>query len=266
MVDSYPGGLRPPAPADSMATVQRDLAHRLARLGARAGDIATFRSDALALLRGTIAFDAALFHELSPRVPLERGAVIGFELPRIAATVPRWDELAVVFDRLREHAMAREGVTTLDEALPIRSRARRAWDARIGRPLHAPDALLAHLIVDERIISAILLVRRGGSRFAAPDAEVMRALAPVLAIADGLHQMRADQKPRGLVSALRCEDQRLTERQRELVQRVALGHTDAEIGRALDISANTVRNHLVEIRRRLGAANRAEIVRLAVLR
>ncbi|MBC7171090.1 MAG: DNA-binding response regulator, partial [Polyangiaceae bacterium] len=40
----------------------------------------------------------------------------------------------------------------------------------------------------------------------------------------------------------------------------------ASIGRALGISEHTVRNLLVQVRARLGAANRAEIVRLAVLR
>jgi DNA-binding CsgD family transcriptional regulator len=65
---------------------------------------------------------------------------------------------------------------------------------------------------------------------------------------------------------LRCSDQRLTPRQRELVERVALGHTNAQIAAALSLSENTVRNLLTATRQRIGAANRAELVRLAVLR
>jgi DNA-binding CsgD family transcriptional regulator len=47
---------------------------------------------------------------------------------------------------------------------------------------------------------------------------------------------------------------------------VALGHTNDAIARALGLSPNTLRNHLAEVFRRLGAANRADVVRLSVLR
>jgi DNA-binding CsgD family transcriptional regulator len=60
-------------------------------------------------------------------------------------------------------------------------------------------------------------------------------------------------------------DQRLTPRQREVVELVAMGQTNQEIGQVLSISHHTVRNLLVDVRQRLGAANRAEVVRLAVL-
>lgn len=66
-------------------------------------------------------------------------------------------------------------------------------------------------------------------------------------------------------TALPCEDQWLTGRQREIVEHVAMGHTNGAIAQAMGISPNTLRNHLVEVFRRLGAANRAEVVRLAVL-
>jgi DNA-binding CsgD family transcriptional regulator len=75
-----------------------------------------------------------------------------------------------------------------------------------------------------------------------------------------------DKSPSGPSTQLRCFDQRLTPRQRDIVERVALGHTNDQIGEALGLSPNTVRNLLTETRRRLGAANRAELVRLAVLR
>ena len=62
-----------------------------------------------------------------------------------------------------------------------------------------------------------------------------------------------------------CGDGRLTPRQRVIVEHVALGHTNAEIAEALGLSANTLRNHLSAIFARVGASNRAELVRLAVL-
>ena len=63
-----------------------------------------------------------------------------------------------------------------------------------------------------------------------------------------------------------CRDKRLTERQREIVEHVALGHTNAEIGAAIGLSVRTVRNLLVAIMKRLDASNRADVVRVAVLR
>ena len=59
---------------------------------------------------------------------------------------------------------------------------------------------------------------------------------------------------------------------RQIAQRVASFHwrnalrSSSAIGEALGLSAHTVRNLLTETRRRVGAANRAELVRLAVLR
>ncbi|HKU39122.1 MAG TPA: LuxR C-terminal-related transcriptional regulator, partial [Polyangiales bacterium] len=100
----------------------------------------------------------------------------------------------------------------------------------------------------------------------ARDQATMRALVPALAVGDALQQALAARALRGPAVRLRCQDQRLTPRQREIVERVALGHTNAQIGAALGVSANTVRNLLTDVRRRLAAANRAEIVRLAVLR
>jgi two-component system response regulator DesR len=66
--------------------------------------------------------------------------------------------------------------------------------------------------------------------------------------------------------AVRCLDGRLTARQQSIVEQVALGHADHEIAAALHISPHTVRNLLVTVRARLGAANRAEVVHRAVFR
>jgi DNA-binding NarL/FixJ family response regulator len=55
----------------------------------------------------------------------------------------------------------------------------------------------------------------------------------------------------------------LSERQREVLQQVALGHSNEEIARALFISRNTVKFHLREIYARLGVRNRVEAARAA---
>ncbi len=50
----------------------------------------------------------------------------------------------------------------------------------------------------------------------------------------------------------------LTEREEQVLRLVAMGHTDAEIGRQLSISVFTVRNHVKSILRKLDARNRTQ--------
>jgi two-component system response regulator DesR len=59
------------------------------------------------------------------------------------------------------------------------------------------------------------------------------------------------------------EPELLSERQREVLEHVALGHSNEEIARRLFISPNTVKFHLREIYSRLGVRNRVEAARAA---
>ncbi|NOZ01610.1 MAG: response regulator transcription factor [Deltaproteobacteria bacterium] len=56
----------------------------------------------------------------------------------------------------------------------------------------------------------------------------------------------------------------LTTREREVCRLLALGHTNAEVGRKLHISQRTVETHRTNIMKRLGLKNRAELVRFAI--
>jgi len=242
-----------------------DSQQRLCEAARQRASIAEFRHRALDIIHESVPHDTALFHELSPRVPLTRAAIVGVDLAALEHSRASWDELAVVLGSLRDAALAHGGVTTVASTLASGSAPRRAWDRAVTPMLHARDAMLTHLVVEGRIVSAIVQGRRSAT-FDEREQAWMRALVPTLAVCDALRQLTNDAPLRGLAAQLECVDQRLTDRQREIVVLVALGHTDAEIALALSLSANTVRNHLVEIRSRLGAANRAEIVRLAVLR
>jgi DNA-binding CsgD family transcriptional regulator len=242
-----------------------DSQRRICEIASQSVSIADFRRLALEIIRESVAHDVALFHELSPRVPLSRAAMIGIDVGALDRSRGSWDEMAVVLGSLRDAALAHGGVASVTSVLAPGSKPRRAWDQRIAPMLHAREAMMTHLVVEGRIVSAIVQGRRT-TPFTEPEAQWMRALVPTLAVCDALRQLASDASLRGLAAHLECVDQRLTERQQEIVVFVALGHTDAGIASALSISANTVRNHLVDIRTRLGAANRAEIVRLAVLR
>jgi two-component system response regulator NreC len=55
----------------------------------------------------------------------------------------------------------------------------------------------------------------------------------------------------------------LSEREREVLRLIALGHTNAEIASMLFVSVRTVENHRASVMRKLGLKTRAELVRHA---
>lgn len=243
-----------------------NLGSELAHLAARADTCRAFREAVLDQLAGEVAFDAAVFHALSPRVPFQTAAVRGLDPAVIGASMKHWDQWAVELGRFRDFGVKNGGVATDRDALPVRGRARSIFERAFGGQQRAKAAAFVHLIVRERIVSALILVRWKNLPFNEAEVRKLRAVAPTIAIADALHQS-LDQAERATVpSVLRCHDQRLTPRQREIVELAALGHTNQAIASSLGRSTNTVRNQLAEAMRRLGAANRADVVRLAVLR
>ena len=56
----------------------------------------------------------------------------------------------------------------------------------------------------------------------------------------------------------------LSNREKEILHSVALGLTNGEIGEKLNISANTVKNHLQRIGQKLGTDNKAQLISFAI--
>jgi DNA-binding CsgD family transcriptional regulator len=56
----------------------------------------------------------------------------------------------------------------------------------------------------------------------------------------------------------------LSPRERDILDRIAKGHTNLEIGRQLFISEKTVRNHVTRIFEKLGVHSRAQAIVLAL--
>lgn len=243
-----------------------DSARRLCQLALDSPTRAVWRQAALGELSEHVRFEAALFHELSPRVSLQHAGSIAIDLQTVEKTRGQWDQNAVELGRLQIRALAQDGVATDREAFGSNRRAQHAWKRRVLGPLRLSSVLAAHLVVDDRIIAVLILGRRVLPAFSSAEREAFAPLVPILTICDALHLSRSTRPIRGASTTVRCVDQRLTPRQREVVEQVALGRTNAEIGVALSVSPHTVRNLLVEIRGRLGASNRAELMRLAVMR
>jgi DNA-binding CsgD family transcriptional regulator len=237
---------------------------RVSQLATRAESLRAFRLAALGVVADLVRYDGALLHALSPRVPLGTAALVGIDPGKLARSQHSWDDLAVELGALRQAANERVA-TSLDEVFVAGSRIH----ARVARKLYGlfrmRSLCIVHLVVRERVHAALVLLARAPGAFGTPDLERLRALAPTLSVADALLARLEDAPRASSAVRLYCLDERLTERQRQLVEHVALGHSNAEIAAALELSPNTVRNHLARVFARLGASNRADLVRLAVL-
>jgi DNA-binding CsgD family transcriptional regulator len=251
------------------------LLSRLAAAAVEAADQPAFRQRALELVGSDVGADRGLFHALSPRVPLDTMATWGVARADVERTLPSWDDLAVHLEGFFTVAARQGGLACDDEALPANSAARRLFVQRIGRPLGLQTLAILHLSLPvalepaaaaEPVVgSALVLGRRRARPFSASERARLRAAIPVLALGDALWARRTPGPLPGRRSRLVCLDSRLTPRQRACVELVARGRTNREIAVALGVSEHGVRNHLARIFARLGAANRADLVRLAVL-
>jgi two-component system, NarL family, response regulator NreC len=97
---------------------------------------------------------------------------------------------------------------------------------------------------DTEVVSAVRAVA-AGERYVHP------ALGARLIAAEVEQRKRAEVDP-------------LSEREREVLRLLALGHTNQEIAKMLYISVRTAETHRAHIMQKLGLSNRAELVRYAL--
>jgi DNA-binding CsgD family transcriptional regulator len=111
--------------------------------------------------------------------------------------------------------------------------------------------------LDDRVIGIAL--NRGRTDFTETDRALLSVLrAPLLRAL--LRARRLHQAQHGLVRAMSPRPAQLTDRELEVLQLVALGHTNVAIAHALDISPRTAAKHLEHIYRKLGVTSRAAAV------
>jgi DNA-binding NarL/FixJ family response regulator len=97
---------------------------------------------------------------------------------------------------------------------------------------------------DTEVVGAVRAVAAG-------DDYVHPTLGAKLVAADAEERRKAEQDP-------------LSEREREVLQLLALGHTNQEIAKLLFISVRTAETHRAHIMQKLRLASRAELVRYAL--
>jgi len=95
----------------------------------------------------------------------------------------------------------------------------------------------------------------------AEDAELLQAVRTVAAGGTYLHPAIGG---RLLASSGDGAAPELTEREREVLRLIALGHTNAEIAERLYLSLRTVETHRANIHRKLGSDSRVELVQHAL--
>jgi len=102
--------------------------------------------------------------------------------------------------------------------------------------------------IDELAL-AIQMVRRGNTYFSAD-------LAASVDISEVMYQSRRPE--------LRSDADRLTPREREVLQLIAEGHTGRDVAERLFLSPKTVEGHKTRIMEKIGAKNRSDLIRFAL--
>ncbi len=154
---------------------------------------------------------------------------------------------------------------------------------------HRPDVLLLDLrMPDMNGVSALLALKAAGATVRViiltnyeTDEDIYRAVqagaqgyllknASLREMLEAIRAVHAGQRyiPRHIASRLaeRMVRTNLTARELEILKLLAKGPTNKQIGHALGISDNTVRNHVLKILEKLEVADRTEAATIAIQR
>lgn len=101
-------------------------------------------------------------------------------------------------------------------------------------------------------------LRAGASGFIVKYSPAADLVAAIRAVAAGRRAVDSSLA----IAALASYEVKLTERELAVVERLAEGLSDREIGRALSLSAGTVRNYVSSVLTKVGARNRVDLVRI----
>ena len=141
-----------------------------------------------------------------------------------------------------------------------------------GVPLvlkEAPDArvLVLSMQDDPRYVREAFAAGASGYVLKeAADSEVVQAVREVAAGGRYVHPVLGARLVAAEAEAhARVEADPLSEREREVMRLLALGHTNQEIAKMLYISVRTAETHRAHIMQKLGLGTRAELVRYALV-
>jgi two-component system, NarL family, response regulator NreC len=196
-----------------------------------------------------------------------------------------------------DHQLVRSGLRRLlenEEDMTVEDEAGTAYDAvRLAR-LHKPDVVLLDVVMpggsgleaipeireaapDARVLTLSMqddpsYVREafavGASGYVLKEAADDELLAAVREVAGGGRyvdpQLGARLAAADAAAAAATDDDPLSDREREVLRLLALGHTNQEIAQMLYLSVRTAETHRARIMQKLGLTTRAELVRYAI--
>jgi two-component system response regulator NreC len=196
-----------------------------------------------------------------------------------------------------DHAVVRSGLRLLLEAeedLAVVAEAGNAREAVFEVRAHKPDVVLLDVVMpgesgidavpkllheapDVKILvlsmqddpqyvrEAFAAGAKGYVLKEAADAEVVDAIRQVAAGGSYVHPtLGARMVAADAAARAAAEADPLSDREREVLRLLALGHTNQEIAKQLFISVRTAETHRAHIMRKLGLETRAELVRYAL--
>jgi DNA-binding CsgD family transcriptional regulator len=261
-----------------------DIVPELTRLALASACRAEFRGRALALLSQTVAFDRAVWEEIPPfgdsRVVYPGVTLLGNPEGRLAAAVGAGVQEGACAPHVGGRSSGTErprAIVRLDLERFGRTRAvltvERTDGAFEPAELDRLRALLPTLILADEGTA----VNAGPSRALTPrEADVVEyvrlgytnaqiALATgrsVAAVRNLLVRIfdKTGVRTRAQLVGGPLSTSGLTRREREIVEKLRTGLTNREIGRALGISTNTVRNTLARLFEKVGVSTRSELM------
>jgi two-component system response regulator NreC len=196
-----------------------------------------------------------------------------------------------------DHAVVRSGLRMLldsEDGLETVAEAGTARDAIFEVRKHKPDVVLMDVVLPDRSgiettpdvlkeapeARVLVLSMEDDPRYVreafaagasgyvlkeAADSELVAALKQVAAGERYVHPaLGARMAVAEAEAAARAEEDPLSDREREVLRLLALGHTNQEIAKTLFISVRTAETHRAHIMRKLRLTTRAELVRYAL--
>jgi DNA-binding CsgD family transcriptional regulator len=224
-----------------------DFVADLAEVAASKATIEEFRREAFRILEASVGFDYGIVWRTDAKGG-GSGMTVGFPtsfFEHYKTNEARYEpELAPVLA-----AASSNGVAVDTHVLTASQRDRMAFYSEIIRPIGSRAYMTGLLEIAGEPIGIIQLGRTSPS-FGERSIERLHRLLPVLALGERLR----DQSPLLNVA--------LSRREREIIDYVSLGFTNADIARACGTSRHTVRNQLHKLFEKLGVSSRAELVGL----
>lgn len=179
---------------------------------------------------------------------------------RVVAEVGRADEVLRAVERTAPDAVVMEArLPGLDVARLTRELGRRYPEVRVVVLSGHPDAALLHVLLRMGAAACVLTL--------SPAAELCQAIRAVMAgrvhidprVGRCLQEMPGEH-----VAASEAAAGRLSHRERQVLQLIALGYTQGEIAQRMGLSVKTVETYRSRIAEKVGLRTRAEMVRFAL--